>query len=300
MTAPNEWVRVDCHLHTVASGDAVLTLEQLAEGARRNGLDVVCVTDHNETSAAFAAAGRDLGVRIVVGEEIRTPDGDVIGLFLTERIPYVLPLAEVVARIRAQGGLVYVPHPFDLQRSSLGEVLPGLCERGDVDVIEVFNAKVADQALNDQAAALAAAYGLPGGAGSDAHDPAGVGAAYLEMPAFDGPDGFLAALPRARITGEYRPHAIRYPRRAPALQADAGGQPLAVVGGVAQVQLARLGPLEVQVGVVLPGEADPAVDLDVLRGHVEVGLRGVRLGQRGQHRDLRRPLGHRGGRVADG
>jgi hypothetical protein len=215
-TGPNEWVRVDCHLHTVASGDAVLTVEQLAAGARENGLDVVCVTDHNETAAAVAAAGRDLGVRIVVGEEIRTADGDVIGLFLTERIPYVLPLAEVVARIRAQGGLVYVPHPFDLQRSSLGAVLPGLCERGDVDVIEVFNAKVADQALNDQAAALAAAYGLPGGAGSDAHDPAGVGAAYLEMPAFDGPDDFLAALPRARITGEYRPHAVRYPRRAPA------------------------------------------------------------------------------------
>ena len=213
MTAPNEWVRVDCHLHTVTSGDAVLTLEQLAERARANGLDVVCVTDHNETSAAVAAAGRDLGVRIVVGEEIRTPDGDVIGLFLAERIPYVLPLAEVVARIRAQGGLVYVPHPFDLQRSSLGEVLPGLCERGDVDVVEVFNAKIADQALNDRAAALAAAYGLPGAAGSDAHDPAGVGAAYLEMPGFDGPEGFLAALPRARITGEYRPHALRYPRR---------------------------------------------------------------------------------------
>ena len=210
---PNGWVRVDCHLHTVASGDAVLTLGQLAAGARENGLDVVCVTDHNETSAAVAAAGRDLGVRIVVGEEIRTPDGDVIGLFLTERIPYVLPLTEVVARIRAQGGLVYVPHPFDLQRSSLGEVLPGLCERGDVDVIEVFNAKVADQALNDRAAAVAAAYGLPGGAGSDAHDSDGVGAAYLEMPAFDGPDGFLAALPRAKITGGYRPHAVRYPRR---------------------------------------------------------------------------------------
>jgi predicted metal-dependent phosphoesterase TrpH len=209
----NGWVRVDCHLHTVASGDAVLTLEQLAVRARENSLDVVCVTDHNETSAAVAAAGRDLGVRIVTGEEIRTPDGDVIGLFLTERIPYVLPLAEVVARIRAQGGLVYVPHPFDRVRSSLGAVLPRLCEQGDVDVIEVFNAKIADQALNDQAAALAAAYGLPAGAGSDAHDSDGVGAAYLEMPAFDGPDAFLAALPQATITGEHRPHAIRYPRR---------------------------------------------------------------------------------------
>ena len=127
-------VRVDCHLHTVASGDAVTTLDELAERAAQAGLDVVCVTDHNETAAAIAAAGRDLGVRIVVGEEIRTSDGDVIGLFLTERIPYVLPLAEVVARIRAQGGLVYVPHPFDQGRTSLGAVLPRLCEQGDVDV----------------------------------------------------------------------------------------------------------------------------------------------------------------------
>ena len=232
----NGWVRVDCHLHTVASGDANLTLEQLAVRAKENSLDVVFVTDHNETSAAVAASALDLGVRIVVGEEIRTPDGDVIGLFLTERIPYVLPLAEVVGRIRAQGGLVYVPHPFDRGRSSLGAVLPRLCEQGDVDVIEVFNAKIADQALNEQAAALAAAYGLPAGAGSDAHDADGVGAAYLEMPAFDGPDGFLAALPQARITGEHRPHAVRYPRRVVlggSLQADAGGEALAVVGGVA-------------------------------------------------------------------
>ena len=74
-------VRVDCHLHTVASGDAVTTLEQLAERAVEAGLDVVCVTDHNETAAAVTAAGRNLGVRIIVGEEIRTPDGDIIGLF---------------------------------------------------------------------------------------------------------------------------------------------------------------------------------------------------------------------------
>ncbi len=205
-------VRVDCHLHTVASGDAVLTLDQLATRVHETGLDVVFITDHNVTSAAVTAVERDLGVRVIVGEEIRTPDGDMIGLFLTERVPYVLPVAEVVARIRAQGGLVYAPHPFDLVRSSLGRVLPGLCARGDVDVIEVFNAKIADQALNDQAAALATAYSLPGAAGSDAHDAPGVGAAYLEMPDFDGPAEFLAALRDARVTGEYRPHAPRYPR----------------------------------------------------------------------------------------
>jgi len=206
-------VRVDCHLHTVASGDAVLTLEQLAERARQAALDVVCITDHNEISAAVTATGRDLGVRVIVGEEIRTPDGDIIGLFLTERVPYVLPVSEVVTRIKAQGGLVYAPHPFDPLRSGLGRVLPGLCAAGAVDIVEVFNGKIADKAPNERARALAAAYALPGGAGSDAHDAPGVGAAYLEMPDFDGPASFLAALADARVTGEYRPHAPRYPRR---------------------------------------------------------------------------------------
>jgi hypothetical protein len=243
-------MRLDCHLHTVASGDATATIGQLAARARDVGLDALCVTDHNLISAAVAAADAaargELGVRIIVGEEIRTPSGDVIGLVLTERIPYVLPLAEVVTRIRDQGGLVHVPHPFDPVRSSLGPVLPSLCAAGGADVIEVFNAKIAD------------------------------------------PAGFLAALADARISGEYRPHAIRYPRRGSRLQADPGSEPLAVVGAVAEEQLAGLGPLEVQVGVVLPGEADAAVDLDVLGGHVEVRLCGVGLQERGQHRDLLR------------
>src|ERR1700744_2404096 len=135
------WVRVDCHLHTVASGDSVLNVEELAERARQAGLDAVFITDHNVTHAATAAVERDLGLRVIVGEEVRTPDGDVIGLFLTERVPYVLPLAEVIGLIRGQGGLVYVPHPFDPVRSSLGRVLPGLCAAGAADIIEVFNAK---------------------------------------------------------------------------------------------------------------------------------------------------------------
>jgi len=219
---PTGWVRVDCHLHTVASGDSVLTLEELADQARQAGLDAVCVTDHNVTHAATAALRRDLGLRVIVGEEVRTADGDVIGLFLTERIPYVLPLAEVINRIRGQGGLVYVPHPFDRSRSSLGQVLPGLCAAGAVDVIEVFNAKVADQSLNARAAAVAREHSLPGGAGSDAHDAPGVGAAYLDMPDFDGPASFLAGLRSARITGEFRDHAPRFPRR-PRAGASAAG-----------------------------------------------------------------------------
>jgi predicted metal-dependent phosphoesterase TrpH len=212
---PSGWVRVDCHLHTVASGDASTSMDELAERAAASQLDVVCITDHNVTSAAVAAAERDIGVRVIVGEEVRTPAGDVIGLFLTERIPYVLPLAQVTAMIRAQGGLVYLPHPFDCGRSSLREAAARLCAAGLADVVEAFNAKIEDQALNQQAARLADQYGLPAAAGSDAHDPDGIGAAYLDMPDFDGPASFLAALPQAVITGEYRPHAIRYARPAP-------------------------------------------------------------------------------------
>jgi hypothetical protein len=81
-----------------------------------------------------------------------------------------------------------------------------------VDIIEVFNAKTADQARNEQAARLAERFCLPGGAGSDAHDAPGVGAAYLEMPDFDGPASFLSALAEARVVGEYRDYALRYPR----------------------------------------------------------------------------------------
>jgi predicted metal-dependent phosphoesterase TrpH len=205
------WVRMDCHLHTVASGDAWTTLDQLAERVRECRLDVVCITDHNVTSEAVAAVARGIGCRVIIGEEIRTPSGDVIGLYLTERIPYVLPLDEVAGRIRAQGGLVYAPHPFDLGRSSLGPALAPLCAAGMVDVIEVFNAKIADPARNEQAARLAAQFGLPGGAGSDAHDPPGVGAAYLELPDFDGPASFLDALAGATVVGEFRDYAPRYP-----------------------------------------------------------------------------------------
>jgi predicted metal-dependent phosphoesterase TrpH len=207
------WVRVDCHLHTALSGDAVTTIDQLTERVEQERLDVVCITDHNVTAAAVAAAERDIGARVIVGEEIRTREGDLIGLFLTERIPYVLPLPEVIRLIRAQGGLIYLPHPFDPGRSSLGPAAEQLCAAGFADVIEVFNAKVADQVVNQQAAQLAARHGLPGGVGSDAHDPEGIGAAYLEMPDFDGPQDFLAALPLAEITGEHRPHALRYARR---------------------------------------------------------------------------------------
>lgn len=204
-------VRVDTHLHTVASGDSVLGLEELAQRAVAESIDVVFVTDHHEVHAAHELRRRDLGVRIEVGEEIRTPDGELLGLFLHERIPYVLPTATVIERIRAQGGLVGLPHPYDPIRSGTGRVADELCASGLVSFVEAFNAKCGEAAYNDKAAELAARHDLPVTAASDAHDPAGVGAAYLEMPDFDGPAAFLDALRRARVVGELRAHALRYP-----------------------------------------------------------------------------------------
>ena len=213
---PAGWIRVDCHLHTVRSGDAVTTLDQLEERVESVGLDVVCITDHHAVDFAQEALRRDLGCRVVVGEEIRTPAGELIGLFLTERIPYVLPADEVVGRIRAQGGLVYAPQPYDPVRDSLRQGLDGLCRAGAIDVIEAFNAKLEDGAHNLLASEVAAHYGIPVGAGSDAHDPAGVGAAWVEMPDFDGPSAFVESLEAGRLVGEYRPHAPRFPKATPA------------------------------------------------------------------------------------
>jgi predicted metal-dependent phosphoesterase TrpH len=208
-------VRVDCHLHTVHSGDAITTLDELAERVEAERLDVVCVTDHHTIEGAREALGRDLGVRVVVGEEVRTPVGDMIGLFLEERVPYVLPAPEAAGRIHRQGGLVYAPHPCDRLRAGLGDaVMAELAGAGLLDIVEVFNAKVRHAEDNEHAAEVARRLGLAPGAGSDAHDPDGLGAAYLEMPDFDGPQDFLAKLPEASVVGIYRDHAPRFRPRA--------------------------------------------------------------------------------------
>jgi predicted metal-dependent phosphoesterase TrpH len=204
-------VRVDCHLHLVHSGDASTTIDELAERVEAERLDVVCVTDHHTIEGALEALQRDVGARVIVGEEMRTPVGDLIGLFLKERVPYVLPVREAATRIRGQGGLVYAPHPCDRLRAGLGDdALADLAQAGLLDIVEVFNAKVRHAEDNDHAAEVARRLGLVGGAGSDAHDPEGLGAAYLEMPDFDGPADFLAKLPEARVTGIYRDHAPRF------------------------------------------------------------------------------------------
>lgn len=197
------WVRVDLHSHTMWSGDSTTTPDEIARAVAEAGLDVLCITDHNAIKGAVQLAG-SLPCRVVVGEELRTHAGEIIGLFLTEHIPFGVPPRAAAEQIRAQGGVVYVPHPFDPLRRNLAQAaLDDLVGAGLVDALEVINAKTSLRSLNEQAARYAAAHGLRAGAGSDAHVPDALGAAYVEMPDFDGPRQFLDALAQAVPVGHH-------------------------------------------------------------------------------------------------
>jgi predicted metal-dependent phosphoesterase TrpH len=217
---PVGWVRVDLHAHTMWSGDATTTPDELEAAVEAAGIDVLCITDHGTINGATTLAD-DLPCRVVVGEELRTGAGEVIGLFLTERIPWGLSPSAAAERIRGQGGLVYVPHPFDPTRHCLREPeLEALVAAGLVDAVEVLNAKTSLSSLNERAARFAAEHGLPGGAGSDAHVPEAIGAAYVEMPDFDGPASFLTSLAEGRAVGHHFDRARAWrPRIVPSTSA---------------------------------------------------------------------------------
>ena len=196
-------MRVDLHSHTMWSGDSTTTPDEVEHAVAEAGLDVLCITDHNAIRGAQELVGK-LPCRVIVGEELRTHAGEIIGLFLTEHVPFGVSPREAAQRIRDQGGLVYVPHPFDPLRRNLAEpALLDLVDAGLIDAIEVLNAKTALGHLNDRAAAFAAQWSLPAGAGSDAHVPDALGAAYVEMPDFTDAASFLAALDRGTVVGHH-------------------------------------------------------------------------------------------------
>jgi hypothetical protein len=192
-------IDVDLHMHTDHSYDCATPVEVLLAEARARGLGAIAVTDHNEVSGAHAARAQADGIGVIVGEEVKTGDqGEVIGLFIEEKIPRGMTLQETIAEIKRQGGLVYVPHPFD-RMHSVPDYEHLLDVLDDVDAIEVFNPRVAITEFNDEAARFAAKYRIPAGAGSDAHVPQGLGSVRIRMREFHGPEEFMESLRDADI-----------------------------------------------------------------------------------------------------
>lgn len=194
-------IDVDLHMHTDHSYDCATPVEVLLATARDQGLGAIAVTEHNEISGALAAAEKaaDFGVKVIVGEEVKTAEqGEVIGLFLTEKIPRGMTLQETVDEIKRQGGLVYVPHPFD-RMHSVPDYEHLLAVLEDIDAIEIYNPRVAIGSFNEEAERFARKYRIVAGAGSDSHVAQGLGSVRIRMRDFDGPQEFLESLRHAEI-----------------------------------------------------------------------------------------------------
>jgi len=188
-------VRVDLHLHSAASFDCRVPAVEVAGRCRQLGLSPVFLADHDRIDGARALL--EEGHPAVVGEEILTTEGELIGLFLKEPVARRLTPEETVAAIKEQGGLVYLEHPYDTGRRHLREEAIERIAR-QIDVVEVFNGR-SEPEVNRKAEDLRSALGVPAGAGSDAHSLAEIGRVYVEMEAFDGAIDFLQKLRQARV-----------------------------------------------------------------------------------------------------
>jgi predicted metal-dependent phosphoesterase TrpH len=227
--ARRELIDVDLHMHTNHSHDCAIPVDTLLETAESVGLGAIAITDHNEVSGALEArehAERDgRGVKVIVSEEVKTADqGEVIALFIEEKIERGMTLEETIDEIRRQGGLVYVPHPFDRMHSVPDyEHMLRIVDR--VDAIEVFNARVAFSAFNEEAARFADKYRIVGGAGSDSHVTQGLGSVRIKMRDFDGPEEFIESLRDADLV--HRRQRLLYVQALKFIQTK-GGRPARV------------------------------------------------------------------------
>ncbi len=201
------WILADLHLHTAHSHDCSVPAADLIDYAEAVGLGAIAVTDHNVFSGALEAVELARGRRLIVipGEEVKTSDqGEVIGLFLHEQIPGGMPLADTLAAIRAQGGLVYLPHPFD-RLHSIPDAAALHRHLAEIDVFEAYNARLLFDGFNEEAARFARKYNLLTGAGSDAHVLQGIGTGAVRMREFRTAEEFLLSLRSAEIVQRPKP-----------------------------------------------------------------------------------------------
>jgi len=193
-------VKADLHAHTHFSRDALTSVETFARRYQQAGIDCVAVSDHNNIDGALAVR-ESAAFRVIVSEEIKSSEGEIIGLFLRETIRKGLTPEDTLRAIREQGGLVLIPHPYDRVRRSPLRPEAALRIMNEVDVIEVFNSRTVYAADNERSRRMAEEHGKLMSAASDAHTPWEIGSAYVEMPAFEGPGDFLVALGKGAIVG---------------------------------------------------------------------------------------------------
>ncbi len=192
----------DFHIHTRFSRDSILSEDKFIRTALERGLTHVAITNHNNVEGAIAVRDRvaqlglDDRLTVILGEEVSTSDGEVVGIFLERTIPRGLTADETADAIHAQGGLVSIPHPFDPIRGShiRREPLERLAEAGKIDMVEIFNSRVTFQRHNLEAAEFAARYGIPGIACSDSHSSFEIAMSFNAMPAFESADELRAGL----------------------------------------------------------------------------------------------------------
>lgn len=190
-------LRLDLHLHTWGSWDCLSDPERLLERALERGLDRIAITDHDRLGVALSMAARHPDT-VIPGEEVRTAEGiDVIGLYLSEEIPRGTPAREVCQRVKDQGGIAYLPHPYAPGKGGSGRFAEELAPL--VDVVEVFNGRLHPVGRNEPARALADRHDKLSGAGSDAHTIGEVGKVWIEVPAHENtPAALQGALAAAR------------------------------------------------------------------------------------------------------
>ncbi|MCJ7829214.1 MAG: PHP domain-containing protein [Dehalococcoidia bacterium] len=193
-------IKADLHIHTEYSMDCTMSLEQIIARCLEVGINCLGIADHN-TIAGAKKMKEIAPFSIIVGEEILTLDGEVIGFFLSHEIPSKLSTKETVAQIKAQNGLVCIPHPYDRLRMSVfrDQVFDDIMN--DIDIIEAFNARSLSAGSSTRSRQLARKYGKAASAGSDAHTLPEIGNAYVEMPDFNGKEEFLASLGKGKISG---------------------------------------------------------------------------------------------------
>ncbi len=188
-------MRVDLHLHSNYSHDGRSTLDELIARCAECGLDRIALTDHNTVQGALVLAKMAPGLTIV-GEEAKTREGEVIGLFINNRLPPYLTPEEVMDLVHGMGGLTYVPHPLDRNRAHFSvDRIVELADR--IDIIETYN-PWCDAAANQVAAQLADELGKVAATGSDSHAAAELGRSWMEIEDYTDPGDFLEKLRYAR------------------------------------------------------------------------------------------------------